>query len=127
MTEQEVLWHEFKHGVSQQECSPEGNVWADVLSARALSQTGAGPSRHETEAVDSEETEEVHSEEHAMGGTSLGDEGVEPVIESQPGEGMLLNNPKSSVSSAEVRLWRCLYKIPPCVEIRVPTAHNRVD
>ena len=86
-------------------------------SMRALSQTGAGPSGREAEAVDSQETEEVESEEHAMGGTSPGDEGVEPVIESQPGEGMLLNNPKSNVSSAEVRLWRYLYKIPPCVEI----------
>ena len=86
-------------------------------SARALSQTGAGPSGCETEAVDSEETEEVDSEEHAVGGTSPGDEGVEPVIELQPGEGMLLNNPKSSVSNAEVRSWRYLYKIPPCVEI----------
>ena len=24
-------------------------------------------------------------------------------------------------------MWRYLYKIPPCVEIRVPTAHERVD
>ena len=62
-----------------------------------------------------------------MGGTSPGDEGVEPVIESQLGEGMLLNNPKSSVSNAKVRLWRYLYKIPPCVEIRVPATHERVD
>ena len=127
MTEQEVLWHEFEHGVSQQESSLEGNVWADVTSARALSHTGAGPSGREAEVVDSEETEEVKFGEHAVGNTSPGDEGVEPVIVSQPGEGMLINNPKSNVSSAEVRLWRYLYKIPPCVEIRVPAAHERVD
>ena len=69
-----------------------------------LSHTGTGPSGRETEAVDSEETEEVESEEHAVGDTSPGDEGVEPIIRSQLGEGMLLNNPKSNVSSAEVRL-----------------------
>ena len=40
---------------------------------------------------------------------------------------MLLNNPKSSVSSAKVKLWRYLYKIPSCVEIQVPTSHERVD
>ena len=73
-------------------------------SVRALSHTGAGPSCRETDAVNSEETEEVESEEHAVGSTSLGDEGVEPVIESQPGEGMLINNPKSNMSSDEVRL-----------------------
>ena len=98
-----------------------------MSSARALSQTGVGPSGCEIAAVDSEETEEVDSEEHAVGGTSPGDEGVEPVIESQSVEIMLLNNPKSSVLNAEVRLWRYLYKIPPRVEIRVPTARERVD
>ena len=56
MTEQEVLWHEFEHGISQQESSPGGNVWADVPSARALSHAGAGPSGREAEAVDSVET-----------------------------------------------------------------------
>ena len=81
MTEQEVLWHEFEHGVSQQESSHKGNVWADVPSVRALSHTGAGPRGRENEVVDSEETEEVESEEHAVGDTSPGDEGVEPVIE----------------------------------------------
>ena len=37
MTEKEALWHEFEHGVSQQESSPEGNFWADVPSVRTLS------------------------------------------------------------------------------------------
>ena len=86
-------------------------------SARALSHTGAGPSGREAEAVDSVETEEVDSEEHALGSASPEDEGVEAVIVLQSGEGMLINNPKSNVSSDEVRLWRYLYKIPPCVEI----------
>ena len=86
-----------------------------------------GPSGRETDAIDSEVIEEVDSEVHAVGEISPDDEGVQPVIESQQGEGMLLNNPKSSVSSAEVKLWRYLYKIPSCEEIRVSTAHKRVD
>ena len=44
MTEHEALWYEFEHGFSQQGSSSEGNSFADVLSGRALSQTGAGPS-----------------------------------------------------------------------------------
>ena len=44
MTEEEVLWHELEHGVSQQGSSSEGNPWADVPSARALSQSKAEPS-----------------------------------------------------------------------------------
>jgi len=77
--------------------------------------------------VDSEETEEVDFEEQAVGSVSSEDEGVEAVVISQPGEGMLINNPKSNVSSEEVRLWRYLYKIPQCIRIRVPAAHERVD
>ena len=92
-----------------------------------FSQTGAGPSGHVTETVDFEETKEVDSKEPTMGEVSPDHKGAEHVIESQPGEGMLLNNPRSSVSSAEVKLWRYLHKILPCVEIRVPTAHERVD
>ena len=126
MTEEEVLWHEFEHGVSQQESSPGGNAWTSVPSARALSHAGAGPSGREAE-VDSEETEEVDSEEHAVGSAASDDEGVEAVVLSQPGEGMLINNPKSNVSSEEVRLWRYMYKIPQSVRIRVPAAHERVD
>ena len=45
-------------------------------NARALSQTGARPSGRVTEIVDSEETEEVNSEEPAMGEVSLDHEGV---------------------------------------------------
>ena len=90
-------------------------------SARALTQTSVGPSGRVTEAVDSEETEVVYFEEPVVGDVSPGHEGVEPDIESQPGEGMFLNNPKSNVSTAEVELWRYLNKIPLSVEIRVPT------
>ena len=44
MSKKEALWYEFEHGFSQQGSSLEGNPWADVPSARVLSQTGAGPS-----------------------------------------------------------------------------------
>ena len=44
MTEQEALWYEFEHSFSQQGSSSEGNLFVDVPSGRALSQTGAGPS-----------------------------------------------------------------------------------
>ena len=44
MTEKEVLWHEFEHGVSQQGSSSEGNPFVDIPGARVLSQTGARPS-----------------------------------------------------------------------------------
>lgn len=46
---------------------------------------------------------------------------------SHPGEGMLLKNQRSSVATEDIRLWRYLYGIPPSVEIRVPTGHERVD
>ena len=38
MTEKEALWHEFEHGVSQQGSSSEGNPFADIPSARVMSQ-----------------------------------------------------------------------------------------
>ena len=67
MMEKKALWHEFEHGFSQQGSSSEGNPWADVPSARALSQAGAGPSGRgidevnfdDIEAVDSEETPDI--------------------------------------------------------------------
>ena len=46
---------------------------------------------------------------------------------SHPGEGMLLKKLRSSVATEDIRLWRYLYRIPPSVEIRVPTGHERVD
>ena len=129
MTEEEALWNEFEHVDSQQGSSYEENLWVDVSSVRALSQAGAGPSGHVAKMVDSEEIEVVYSEEpvHVVAEISLGNERVEPDVESQPGEGVLLNNPKSSISTVEVKLWRYLSKIPLSVEIRVPTPHERVD
>ena len=44
MIEEEALWYEFRHVDSQQGSSSEGNLWADMPSARALSQARAGPS-----------------------------------------------------------------------------------
>ena len=52
---------------------------------------------------------------------------VESDAESHPGEGMLLKNPRSSVKAEDIKLWRYMYRIPPSVEIRVPTTHERVD
>ena len=46
---------------------------------------------------------------------------------SHPGVGMLLKNPRSSVKTEDIKLWRYLYGIPLSVEIRVPTMHERVD
>ena len=91
-----------------------------VLSDRELSQIGARPSGRQIKEVDSEETEVVYSEE-ATGNVEAevlqGNEGVKPVVESHLGEGMLLKNPKSSVTNEEVKLWRYMYKIPSNVEI----------
>ena len=58
---------------------------------------------------------------------SQGSVDVEPIVESHPSEGMLLKNPKSSVTNEERKLWRYLYKIPSNVEIRVPKTHERVE
>ena len=63
MMEKEALCYEFEHGFSQQGSSSKGNFWADVPSARALSQIGTGPKGRVTEAINSEETKEVYSEE----------------------------------------------------------------
>ena len=52
---------------------------------------------------------------------------AESDVESYPGEGMLIKNPKSSVVTEDVRLWRYLYRIPPSVEIHVSSPHERVD
>ena len=47
--------------------------------------------------------------------------------ESHPSEGMLIKNPKSSVMTEDVKLSRYLYRIPPSVEIRMLSTHERVD
>ena len=127
MTEEEVLWHELEHGLSQQGSSSEGNPFADIPSARVMSQTGAGPSGRVTEGVDSDDDEaEVDSEETEILAAAKALD-AESDLESYPGEGMLLKNPRSSVATEDIRLWRYLYGIPPSVEVRVPTAHERVD
>ncbi|KAL5580129.1 hypothetical protein UlMin_012571 [Ulmus minor] len=127
MTEEEVLWHELERGVSQQGSSSEGNPFADIPSARVMSQTGTGPSGRVTEGVDSDDDEaEVDSEETEILAAAKALD-AESDLESYPGEGMLLKNPRSSVATEDIRLWRYLYGIPPSVEVRVPTAHERVD
>ncbi|KAL5563464.1 hypothetical protein UlMin_033211 [Ulmus minor] len=127
MTEEEVLWHELEHGVSQQGSSSEGNPFAEIPSARVVSQIGAGPSGRVTEDVDSDgDGAEVDSEETEILATAKALD-AESDLESYPGEGMLLKNPRSSVATEDIRLWRYLYGIPPSVEVRVPTAHERVD
>ena len=68
--------------------------------------------------VDSEETQDLAT------ATAID---AESDLESHPGEGMLLKNPRSSVATEDIRLWRYLYGIRQSVEIRVPTAHERVD
>ena len=52
---------------------------------------------------------------------------AESELESHPGEGMLLKNPRSCVVPEDVSLWRYMYRIPQSVEIRVPSPHERVD
>ena len=95
-------------------------------SGRALSQTGAEPSGRVTDEVDSDDVEEVDSEEtHVVAMTKAIE--AEADAESYPGEGMLIRNPRSSVIPEDVRLWRYLYRIPPTVEICVPSSHERVD
>ena len=63
MTKKEALWYELEHGFSQHGSSSEGNSWADLPSARALSQAGAGPSGQGTDEVDSDDIEAVNSKE----------------------------------------------------------------
>ena len=92
-----------------------------MLSARALSKVGASSSGQQVglEDVDSEDIEVVYSEpetiEHEV---TQGNTGVEPVIEeSQPGEGILLENPRFKVTNDELAMLRYFFKIPPSVEI----------
>ena len=98
----------------------------DAPSARVLSQTRARPSGRDTEEVNSDDIEVVYSKEVPEVATTEVLE-AESDVGSHPGEGMLLKNPRSSVATEDIRLWRYLYGIPPSVEIRVPTAHERVD
>ena len=70
----------------------------DVPCGRILSQIGAGPSGRVTEEFDSDDAEEVNSGETHVIATTESD------IESHPGEGMLIKNPRSSVVPEDVRL-----------------------
>ena len=103
MTEKEDFWHEFEHGFSQQGSSSEGNPFADVPCARALSQSGAEPSGRLTEEVDFDDAEEVDSEETQVLATVVATD-TESDLESHPGEGMLLRNPRSGVVPEDVSL-----------------------
>ena len=88
MTEKEALWHEFEHGFSQQGSSSEGNPFADIPSARALSHSGVGPSGRMIEEVDSEDEDaEVDSEETEVLATTTATD-AESDMESHPGEGI---------------------------------------
>lgn len=100
MTEEEALWYEFEHGVSQQGSSSEGNPCAGIPSARILSEAGAGPSGRMTEDVDSD-GDEVDSEETQILATATD---AESDMESYPTEGMLLKNLKSAVVPEDVML-----------------------
>ena len=99
-------------------------MWVDVPSARALSQVGV--SGRNTKEVDFDDLEVVYLE-GTPGDAKTEILGVESDVESHPGEGMLLKNPRSSVKAEDIKLWRYIYRIPSSVEIQVPTTHERVD
>ena len=89
-----------------------------------------GPSGRAIEKVDSKKTEVVYSEKapgYVDVKVSQDNGGIEPDLESHLSEGMLLKNPRSTVTNDEVKLWRYLYSIPSSVEIRVPKAHERIN
>ena len=95
-------------------------MWAGVSSARAPSQVGAGPSGHHIEEVDSDNVEFIYSED-APGDVetevSKGNKGVQADVESQLGDGMLLKNPKSSITNEDIKLCRHFYRISLSLEI----------
>ena len=103
MTEQEALWHEFEYGFSQQGSNSEGNLYADILSARVLSHSGARPSGRVTEEVDSDFDDDVDSEETQVLATAVATD-AESDLESHLGEGMLLKNLRSGVVPEDVKL-----------------------
>ena len=103
MTEMEALFYEFDCGVSQYGSSSKGNIWANVLSAWALSQDDAKPSGRYVDKVDSDDIEVVYSEE-ALANTETEVLEVESDVESHLGEGMLLKNPRSSVKTEDIKL-----------------------
>ena len=83
----------------------------DVPSTRALSQAGARPSGRDIDEVDSDNVEAINSGETLVIDVTKVLE-AESDVESHPSEGMLIKNPKSSVKTNDVKLWRYMYKIP---------------
>ena len=80
------------------------------------------------EEVDSKDIEVVYSEPETIElEVTLGNTKVEPVIESCPGEGVLLKNPRSKVTKDEFNKLRYFYKIPQSVEVRAPEAYEKID
>ena len=97
-----------------------------MLSARAISQDGVGPSGCHQDEVNSNDIEVIYFED-APDNTETEVLEDEFDAKSHSGEGMLLKNPRSSVKTEDINMWRYMYRIPLSVEIRVPTTHERVD
>ena len=96
--------------------------------ARALSQDVAGPSGHRLNEVNSDDVKVYSESSSGHADTQVLDiVGAGSDAESHPGEDMLLKNPRSGVKAEDIKLWRYLYRIPPSVEIQVPTTHEKVD
>ena len=72
----------------------------------------ARPSRRRLDEVDSNDVEVCsesssgHADAQILDSVRVGSD-----VESHLGEGMLLKNPKSSVKSEDIELWRGLYRI----------------
>lgn len=107
MTEEEALWAEMERADSQQGSSFERALFSEVLSARALSQVGVGPSGRQVrdEEFDSEEIEVLYSEPETVKlELTQGNISIEPVVEeSRLGEGILLKNSRSKVTNDELK------------------------
>ena len=103
MTEKEALFYEWDCGVSQQGSSFEGNLWANVPTAKAFSQDGVRPSGYLMDEADPDDVEVVYSKE-VLANSKTEVLEVKSNVESHPGEGMLIKNPKSSVKTEDVKL-----------------------
>ena len=83
-------------------------------SARALSQVGVGPSGRQAgeEEVDSKDIEVFYSEELDIVDPNViqGTVRVEQIVESHPGEGILLKNPRSKVTNDELTMLRYFFQ-----------------
>ena len=78
------------------------------------------------EEFDSEEVEVVYSEPETIE-PKVAQAEDEPIVESHPEEGFLLRNPRSKVTSEELKMLRYLYKIPQIVKVQAPQVHERID